>query len=322
MRWFLPVLLVLLGVLPFTTPVAASVPQPTTLEIQGIDAYQNALEDGDQLYLITYYVMVNSTQSIDALFIFRLRDDTDLEIASTEAFPFHDLGYGLGLVAFYFEADDPAIPTWGSNLSVEVIGNPFIDWDGDIPGTTLDLIDWNTGTTAETQQMISNKILYLATEFGQSWEVELVTTVQGVTTLTSAGASYFMTVVPYLGEIVPYILGQYIFSPDFPIDEKPASDDYAAWLEESIEGTVFDLGPLERAHHWSANTIRTGVYYGFVIALFVLLIMKSKLNRGTMLLFWPFVVAGAFFGVPLQVTIIAAFFCLISTVWVFYKGTT
>ncbi|MBV6343221.1 hypothetical protein, partial [Candidatus Magnetobacterium casense] len=118
-----------------------------------------------------------------------------------------------------------------------------------------------------------------------------------------------------------YVFGQYIFTPDYPIDEKPPGDDYADWLENSIEGTVFDIGPVTRAHGWDANAIRTGFYYAFVIFLFVLLIMKQKLNRGTMLLFWPFVIAGAFFGVPLQVTIIASFFTLISTVWVFYKGT-
>ena len=34
------------------------------------------------------------------------------------------------------------------------------------------------------------------------------------------------------------------------------------------------------------------------------------------------VIAGAFIGIPLIVTILGGFLCLISTVWVFYKGTT
>jgi hypothetical protein len=319
MRWFLPVLIVLLGVLTITSPVAASVPQPTDLELREVVAYENVREDGDQVYLVTYYITINATQGADQLFIFRLKDN-DETIATAAAFPYHDQGYGLGVVAFYMSAGDA--PAWTGNVSVQVIGNPLVEWDGDIPSAVVDDITWNTGTAQEVASLLSSKILYLATLLGQSWGVEMVTTVQGVTTLTSAGASYFMVVIPYAGEILPYIFGQYIFSPDFPIDEKPASDDYANWLEESVKDTVFDLGALERAHHWSANTIRTGVYYGFVIVLFVLLITKSKLNRGTMLLFWPFVVAGAFLGVPLQVTIIAGFFCLISSVWIFYKGTS
>lgn len=319
MRWVLPVIVALLGVLAITSPIAASTPQPVDLELREVVAYENIREDGDQIYLVTYYITINATQNADQLFIFRLKDN-DETIATAAAFPYHDQGYGLGVVAFYMSADDA--PIWAGNISVQVIGNPLVEWDGDLPSTVFDDITWNTGTAQEVAGLLSSKILYLATLLGQSWGVEMVTTVQGVTTLTSTGASYFMVVIPYAGEILPYIFGQYIFSPDFPIDGKPAPDDYANWLEESVEGTVFDLGPLERAHHWSANTLRTGVYYTFVIALFVLLIAKNKLNKGTMLLFWPFVVAGAFFGVPLQVTVIAGFFCLISTVWVFYKGTT
>ena len=226
----------------------------------------------------------------------------------------------MGAVAFYVDADEA--PTWESGVYVKIVGNPLIDWDGSAPSTSNSIITWNTGDETEMQIAASGYILELAGELTIYWGVEMTTTVQGVTVLTEEGAVYFTNTVPYLAVVAPYCLGQYTFTPDYPIDEKPASDDYATWLEESVEGTVFDLGPLERAHGWNVNTIRTGIYYAFVIALFVLLIAKSKLNKGTMLLFWPFVVAGAFFGVPLQVTIIAGFFCLISTVWVFYKGTT
>jgi len=318
-RYLLPVLFAVLLSLSLIGPVAASTPQPTDLELRQVTAYENVREDGDQLYLVTYYITINATQGADQLFIFRLKDN-DETIATAAAFPYHDQGYGLGVVAFYVSADDA--PVWEGNVSVQLIGNPLVEWDGDLPGTVFDDITWNTGTAAEVAALLSSKILYLATLLGQSWEVEMVTTVQGVTTLTSVGASYFMVVIPYAGEILPYIFGQYIFSPDFPIDEKPALDDYANWLDESLDGTVFDVGPVARAHHWSAETLRVGVYYFFVIALFVLLITKKKLNRGTMLLFWPFVVAGPFFGASLQVTVIASFFCLISTVWVFYKGAT
>lgn len=318
-KWFLSIPLAVLAILIFAIPVMASVPQPTDLEIREVAAYENYREDGDQLYLATYYITVNSTEGANQLFIFRLKDGNET-IATAAAFPYHDNGYGFGVVAFYLSADDA--PAWEGDISVQVIGNPLVDWDGDIPSVVFDDITWNTGTTEEVASLLSSGILYLATLLGQSWGVEMVTTVQGVTTLTSAGASYFLVVIPYSGEILPYIFGQYIFNPDYPIDEKPASDDYAENLVTWIKDTVFDLSPMAKSWGMSRGALTALIYYGFVIGLLMILMVKKGLKKGAMLIAWPFVVMGAFFGVPLIVTIMAGFFCLISTVWVFYKGTT
>jgi hypothetical protein len=43
------------------------------------------------------------------------------------------------------------------------------------------------------------------------------------------------------------------------------------------------------------------------------------MNKGTMMLMWPLVIMGVFFGVPIWITILAAFGCLIATVWVIYS---
>lgn len=319
-RWSLPILVAILATLNFVSPVAADVEQPTSLEIKEVCAYENTREDGDQFYLVKYYIVINSTYNADQLFIFRLFDEDGTELSHATPYPYNDQGYGYGVVAFYLDADDA--PDWGSGVYVMALGNPLISWNGTAPGTTTSIIEWNTGLQSDMQVAASGKILELASELTISWGVSMTTTTQGVTVLTDVGAIYFTNTVPYLAEVAPYCLGQYEFEPDYPIDEKPASDSYADWLKTSVEGTVFDLGPVERARGISEGSIGTGIYYAFVIALFVLLISKGKLNKGTMLLFWPFVIAGAFFGVPLQVTIIAGFFVLISTVWVFYKGAT
>lgn len=321
-RYFLPAILALAGILTFVAPVAASYQQPTILEIQEITAYENYYEEDAQLYIITYYIDFEDApaQDADELFLFQLLDDGDA-IATKSPFPFHDDGYGLGIVSFYLDSGDA--PTWeSSNVAIKLVGNPMVEWDGGLPSTSSDAISWNTDTLEETTKAVSSEVLALAADLEESWDVDMVTTSEGVTTLTDNGSTYFLNVIPYLQTGAPSVFGQYVFAPDFPIDEKPAPDSYANWLEESVEDTVFDLGPVARAHGWNANTMRTGIYYAFVVALFVLLITKNKLNKGTMLLFWPFVIAGAFFGVPLQVTIIAGFFCLISTVWMFYKGAT
>lgn len=319
-RWFLPSLLAILGILTLTTPVFAAIPQPTSLEIREVAAYENAREEGDQLYLVTYYIDFETLpdENADQLFIFRLREGEEV-LSTAAAFPFHDQGYGLGLVAFYLSPDEAA--AWDGDVSVQLIGNPLIEWDGNLPSTVFDNITWNTGTTAEVQGLIASKILYLATMFGQDWGVDLVGTVQGITSLTSAGASYFLVVVQNVGEIVPYVFGEYTFAPDYP-EDSPADTDYATELETGISGTIFDLTPQARSLGMSRGSLTATVYYTAVVILLILLIYKKGLKKGMMLLAWPVVIAGAFFGVPLVVTILGGFFCLISTSWLIYKGVS
>ena len=303
------------------TPILASVPQPTTLEIQEIVAYENAQIDGDQLYLVLYYIDFETLpdEGADSMFIFRLLDEDDDEIDWATPFPFHNKGYGMGVVAFYLDPDDA--PTWESSLAIELIGSPFgIDWEGDLPSTTLDNIAWNTGTTAEIQDSITSKVLEMAAKLGDNWDVEMVTTAQGVTTLSSTGASYFSGIIPYFPQVAPKSVGQYTFAPDWPVDPKPADDSYSTELENTIHGTIFDLSGTARSWGMSRGTLTAAIYYPIVIGFILMLIVRKGLRKGAMLLFWVAVVAGAFFGVPIVVTIIGGFFCLISTVWVFYKG--
>ena len=321
-RWFLPILVALLGIFTLVAPVLASIPQPTILEIQEVTAYENAQIDGDQLYLVLYRIEFAALpdDGADQLFLSRLFDEDEDELAWVTPFPFHDKGYGMGVVAFYLEPGDA--PDWSSALTVQLMGSPFADWGGDVPSTTLDDITWNTGTTAVIQDLITSKVLELATRLGDDWDVEMTTTTQGVTTLSSTGATYFSGVIPYFSQVAPRSMGQYIFTPDYPIDPKPPENDYSTSLETAIHGTIFDLSGTARSWGISRGALTAGIYYLAVIAFFVMLIVKKGLKRGMMLLLWPFVIAGAFFGVPLTVTILGGFLCLVSTVWVFYKGVT
>ena len=316
-------LLVLLGICPI--PVLAAVALPDSLEIQMVQAYQNTREDGDQLYLVTYYINYEAEEDMpneDAgeLFIFRLLDADGNEVASAKPFPFYNYGYGSGVVAFYFEPDE--VPIWRSSLSVQIIGNPLIEWSGgDPPITTTDSMTWNTGTTEEIQKLVSAKIIYLATQLEQAWAVEMTAVSGGMTILSDTGASYFLRVVPHLIEVGPYVLGQYTFTPEFP-EGKPSEDTYANTLVEALDGTIFDLSGPARSLKTSPGVLAASIYYPLVVAFFILLLNKQKLNKGTMFLVWPFVIAGAFIGVPLIVTILAAFISFVSTTWVIYKGTT
>lgn len=312
------VLLLLLGL--FTIPVLAAVAQPDTFEIQMVQAYQNTREDGDQLYLVTFYIDYDSLpdENADDLFIIRLLDAADDEISSTKPYPFYNQGYSLGVAAFYFEPDE--VPTWESSLSIQMAGNPLVDWDGDPPITTTDSITWSTGTLKDVQQLVSAKIIYLATELEQDWAVEMTATTSGITVLSDTGAAYFLRVVPHLTGVAPYVTGQYTFPPEYP-EDKPSDDTYSDQLINAIDGTIFDLSGPAQSLGISCGALTASIYYFFVVLFFILLAWKHKINKGVMMLVWPFIIVGAFIGVPLVVTILGGFLCLGTTVIVFYKGT-
>jgi|GEM_PF-6577717 len=324
LRWFLPTLLALTGILAFVGPVAAQEEQPTSLRVEDIAAFQNVRESGDQLYLVTYYIAHNTTYGANQLYIFRLIDSGGAEITRTTCYAYHNNGFGLGVVAFYLDADDA--PTWASNVRVRISGNPLVTWDGATPMTQSSLIVWNTGTTQEMQQAVSVKIMELASRLELTWGVAMTATTQGVTVLSDAGASYFLRVVPYLSEVAPYVLGKYTFLPEYPEQKpelgQPYGTGFADELEQGILGTIFDLSGPARSMGTTRGVLTATLYYAFVVAFFVLLVSKLGLRKGMMMLLWPFVIGGAFVGVPLIVTILGGFLCLGATVWVFYKGST
>jgi len=319
LKLILPILIAICGTLLFITPALAAVSQPTDLEIQEATAWQNVREDGDQLYLIKYYIDFSSLpdENVDELFIFRLLDADDNEIASATAYPYYNQGYELGIVAFYIEPEDA--PTWGSSLSVQIVGNPLIDWDGDPPSTTTTSITWNTGSISEMHELLSAKIAALASQLEIAWDVEMTTTASGMTVLSDTGSAYFVRIVPYLTEIAPYCQGQQVYTPDYP-EDKPGEDTYATTLIETLDGTVFDLSRPARSFNTSPGVIAASLYYPLVVVLLILLARKFKLGKGIMFIANFFVVAGAFIGVPLIVTIIAALLAGGSTLWVLYKG--
>lgn len=320
LTWFLPTLIALIGILTFAVPVLAAESQPDSLAIQEVTVYENYYKDYDQLYIIKYYIGYDTlpTDSANKLFLFRLFDDDDDPVTLVRPYPYNDKGYGLGVAAFYLDPDDAL--DWESNVAVHLTGDPLVEWDGGIPSTSTDIITWRTGTMAEVKELVAAKILALAAELEQDWDVELTETSQGTTVLNSAGQAYFQTVIPYLTDTVPYVIGRYVFGPDYPIDPKPAPDSYADELLGGVADTVFDLSRPARSLGITQGQLAAIIYYPFVIAFIVLLIMKAGLRKGAMLIAWPFVVAGPFFGVPLFITILASFFCLLATVWVFYKG--
>jgi hypothetical protein len=316
-KWFFPVLFAVLGIFALVSPVLAiTEPYPSTLQIQDVQAYQNAWQSGDQLYLITYYIGGFDTapnETATQLFIFRLLGEDGTEIASAAPYAYYDYGYGLGVVAFYLSPSQA--PAWESDLTIQLIGNPVATFNltggKSWPQTTAD-VAWNNNAS------ISAKVISLANQLGSAWGVAMTTTTQGLTVLSDDGAAYFQQVVPYFIEIAPFTLGQYSLSPTYPA-AKPSTNSYSTNLLDELKGTVFDLRGAARDLGTTWGVLATVLWYGFIFWFFIKLQSWKKMNKGTMMLMWPLVIMGVFFGVPIWITILAAFGCLIATVWVIYS---
>jgi hypothetical protein len=315
------ILIIILSVIS-SLPVMASIASPDTFQIQDVQVYENGRESGDQLYLVTYYIHYDSEpdETAEELFILRLLDGTGSEITSTKPYAFYNDGYDLGVMAFYLDADDA--PDYEASLTVQLTGDPLADWTSDVPVTTTDGIIWTTGESAEIREIISTRVIYLASTLEQAWTTEMITTTQGTTILSDTGAAYFLRVVPYLDTLAPYALGQYTFTPDFP-DVDVTDNDYADDLEAGIDGTILDLSPIIRSlpaeARLSRGTVLGIIYYMAFFAILLALVNRVKLKKGTGLLAFAAIIGFSFFGVPLAVAIIAAFVALISISYVVLK---
>ena len=303
-------------------PVLASIASPDTLQIQDVQVYENCREAGDQIWLITYYIHYGTEpdESAADLFILRLLDSGGSEITATRPYAFYNDGYDLGVMAFYLDAGDA--PEFEASVTVQLTGDPLADWTSTVPVTTTDGITWTTGEISEIREIISTRIVTLASELEQAWTTAMITTAQGSTILNDTGAAYFLRVVPYLRTIAPYAIGSYTFTPDFP-DGDVTDPDYADELESTIDGTILDLDPIIRSLPAEARldrgTVIGIIYYIGLAALLLALSSKLQLKKGTGLLAFAAIIGLSFFGVPLTVAIIAAFVALISISYVVLK---
>lgn len=311
--------LVLLLTLLFSTP-ALAIDSPDTLQINAVWVYRNCFETNDQMYVVDYTIdyTVNPTENASDAYIVQLMDGT-AELASEYPYPYYDDGYVRGCVSFYFNADDA--PTWHGSYSVRVSGNPALSWSGGVPLVSVGTFDlWQNYDIPITQQIFSERVLYMADEFDNDWDASfsLLQTYSNGSFLSEYGVEYFATVIPDLGTIAPYSLADRTLYPE--LLGQTYTQDYAGDLATDIASTPFDLTDLGTAFGMGRGAITAILYYAAVLFFAVLLVHRMGTYKPVMLILAPLVILGAFIGVPLQITIIIAFVALIMVAYsLFYS---
>lgn len=317
----MPLMLVVGLIIGSAIPVFA-IDDPGVIQINAIWVYRNCMEDEDQLYLIDYtlgYTPSNPDENVTEAFLVRLMNGA-VEIGSTAPYAFYDEGYDRGVVVLYFSAADA--PGWEGAYTMILVGNPTLAWDADPPETSVGTFDlWQDWPIGTTQEILSSRILWLADQLELAWAVDMIETTASGSRLTEYGESYFVNVVPNLREIAPYVFVGQIIQPE--VEKREFTEDYADDLAGTVTGTPLDLTPLADAFNLSRAVVTTVAYYAIVVVFLALLVARIKSYKPVVLMALPCIIGGAFFGVPLVVTVLAGFFSLMLIAYIlFYQKST
>ncbi len=246
-RYFLLLLVIpLLGNSSISPP---SITEPDQLAILEIRAFLAPLETTDILYIVKYRIQydVLPLESASETYIAQLLDGST-QLASTTPFVFNNLGYGDGVLSFYFNESKVADKgiVWEASYTVRIQGNPSSF--AIPPSITSAEISFNTCCL-----LLSLFILRLARELEETaaWVLNSVDLVaispEGGSVLTIDGENYFGSIISSLRLMIPSIYPSRIVAPDFT--QRAFEQSYAESRKNFWLGTEFE----DALVNWSAT---------------------------------------------------------------------
>ena len=308
--------IVSLGLLLVVSP-ALAIDLPDDLQINSVYAFQHCIENNDQLYLVQYFIDYdpdddpltddNPAENISDAYLCRFMDGVD-ELKSIAPYAYYDDGYDEGRIALYFAPDDPNLPVWEGAYSIQLTGNPTLDWGGDPPSTAVSTFDlWSSSTSiVETQTELTSRILYMADQLEMDWGINMVDTTSTGSYLSDYGASYFISAVSNIQVMAPRAFAGGTSTPEWEYKE-PATT-YAEDRASSLDGTPLDLTAL--SDWWGIGRMWASSLLFMLGGIFILysILSRSGNYRALSLLSAPLVIAGGYLGaLPMQLTVLLGF---------------
>ena len=327
-RLFSILTIVTLWLLLIASPALAAIASPDDLQIDSVYAYRHCLETNDQLYIIEYFIDYdpdhdpltddNPDESITEAFLCRFMDGVD-ELKSVAPYAYYDDGYDEGVIAIYFASDDPDLPTWEGVYTIELTGNPTLDWGGDPPSTSTSTADfWSSSTgIADTQDELTARILYLADQLELAWGINMVDSTGTGSYLSDYGEAYFANAISNIQAMAPKAFAGSTTSPEWEYKE-PATT-YAEDRASSLDGTPLDLTAL--SDWWGVGRMWTSSLLFILGGILLLYAMLSPTGnyKPLVLLSTPLIVAGGYLGlVPLILTVLLGFAAFALTVFTLF----
>lgn len=320
-RYSIALLLAIVFLLSLSIPVLAIDVPDLIYQINQVYVYRNCLETGDQLYLIDYMITytVNPAENITEAFLFRLMNGA-VELGSVAPYSYYNDGYDRGVASIYFSAADA--PAWNGAYSMQLAGNPALVWNPATPSTSMSPFGlWADNPIGTTQTLLASRVLWLADQMELAWSVDMIETLSSGNALTTYGEAYFTNVIENLRLMAPLAFSGQSIQPE--VETTAFTQDYANDLVTDIIGTPFDFTTLGTALGLSRGMVTAIIYYAIVILVLILVACRIQTYKPIMLLSVPFVIGGAFIGVPLVITIVVGFLALVMVGFaLFYKGAT
>lgn len=246
---FSTLIVLALVIIPFASALAISIDPPDSITLLGCNAYQDLIEEDDQLYLMYYNIAYTTYPSAnytvnDAFYVTLTNAGTGVDIALSDIFnnPYFHTGYGRGMVSMYFTASEASALslTWSANYTMRMVANPSCNWTAAVAPVSQSVTWSGTGLTA--------RLFYILNQLQNQWGVQLVDS----GTLSTYGENYAISTIPNLRLMAPTIFGSY----EVPIviePEKTHPETFALLLRNQWIGTWLDLTTV--ATDWGINAI-------------------------------------------------------------------
>lgn len=252
LRWLriAALLFAILSIFVFAIPVAAAALPDTTPTFLYTYVNRSLLETNDILFYACYdlpYATLPSKVACST-FIFELIDTDGVTVlASTEdtgkPYTYHDRGFNIGLVSFYFAAADN--PGWGGLYTLRIKGDPaeFVTpptYDTVLTAEAYSTLD--SSNTTGNQDELAARIRTISGPLSVEFGVDLFSFQDQVTVLTAAGETYFVNSIPELQYMAPSLF--YFQSANMDASERTwgtsLSDTYklrlvGTWIQDSFD---------------------------------------------------------------------------------------
>lgn len=212
-------LLAILGACLLPLVVYADLTAPDTTEVEDVQVWKHMKQPDDVLVVVRFNATYGNisdrpSQPISETFYFTYGNSTGTILGNETAYPFWNMGYVKGLVAFYWDNDDPNKPTWGDLGNVTMQGTALFGGSPPSDTWTLTADDWTTGTQPSTmreslRQWLLNQLIFLEMNWNDQ-AVDQGYTDKQISLTATLGGEYYVASTSgqaYLGLTIDGITG-------------------------------------------------------------------------------------------------------------------
>lgn len=204
--------------------IHAQLAAPDTTELETVRCWRHVLEPDDVLMIARYNIHYGNTsaqpyQPINETFDFTYTLGNSTLAGNTTAYPFFNLGYSRGLVAFYWGGNETLTPPWADTGNVTMTGTGLFGGGPPTDTFTLTSSNWVTPTDPasireDLRQWLINALLFVELDWNNWYadqgfddsQADLLMTVEGSYIVASpGGATYLRYAIEDIETIVPLL---------------------------------------------------------------------------------------------------------------------